>query len=176
MDHFTHKALSRIFTLFPKERKRKIRNPIKKKTEPTNKVCPPKHISFSLQFFFFFASIARFFRSNIQKLIAKMQQLNLSISHPVAPQQYLSYMNETLTLNRRFFAGTDTVAAVVLWKGSREQRDSRGEKQGGMRGRCIEREGWEIKRGGEKEQREQLKDDRSPVSNSASPVKSMRPT
>lgn len=29
---------------------------------------------------------------------------------------------------------------------------------------------------GEKEQREQLKDDCSPVSNSASPVKSMRPT
>lgn len=175
MDHFTHKALSRIFTLFPKERKRKIRNPIKKKQSQLIKSVH-QSISALVSNFFFFASIARFFRSNIQKLIAKMQQLNLSISHPVAPQQYLSYMNETLTLNRRFFAGTDTVAAVVLWKGSREQRDSRGEKQGGMRGRCIEREGWEIKRGGEKEQREQLKDDRSPVSNSASPVKSMRPT
>lgn len=175
MDHFTQEDLSRIFTLFPKGRKRKIRNPIKKNQ---SQLIKPVHQSISalVSKFIFFAPIARFFRSNIQKLIAKMQQLNLSISHPVAPQQYVSYMNETLTLNRRFFAGTGTVAAVVLWNGSREQRDSRGEKQGGMRGRCIEREGWEIKRGGEKEQREQLKDDRSPVSNSASPVKSTRPT
>lgn len=58
------------------------------------------------------------------------------------------------------------------------------QKQGETRGRRIERrragvrtgEGDEKTERGEKERGEQLKDDCSPVSNSASPVKSMRPT
>lgn len=51
----------------------------------------------------YFSDCCEIFQGNIQEAIVKMQLLNLSVSHPVALQQYLPYMNETLTLNRHFF-------------------------------------------------------------------------
>lgn len=98
-DHFTLKDLSRIFTLFTKAKKR-LEIQLKKHSE----LIKPVHQSKSaLVSKCISATIATFFRGNIQKLRGKMPPLNLSVSHPVALQQYLSYMNATLTLNRRFF-------------------------------------------------------------------------
>lgn len=88
----TQGSLRNIYSIYKskKKKKKKIGNPIKI-TQRANKACP----AFNWKCIFAIAKFAWVISSN-------MQLLNLSVSYPVALQQYLSYMNETLTVNRRF--------------------------------------------------------------------------
>lgn len=107
-----------MFTLFTKPKKGGKRLEIQLKTQPANKACPPKHISFvSKDIFCHYRKICR---SNIQKAYSENAATQSPCQSPgVSATVLFLHIYETLTLTRQFFfssffAGTDTVAAVVV--------------------------------------------------------------